>query len=70
MADDKFQTARDSATTDDNDLLLNGTPEQRLKTWLKLTKDESGHYKAGVRFSLRPILTRNLTHMLTSPRTG
>lgn len=37
---------------EDRDVLLKGTPEERIDAWLKLTKNEDGHYKAGVRTQL------------------
>jgi hypothetical protein len=37
MSDDKARNA-----------LLDGPPEDRIKEWLRLTKDDAGHFKSGV----------------------
>ena len=46
------EAAADTATEDDRKTLLSGSPEQKINTWLKLTKDSNGHLKAGVCVSL------------------
>lgn len=58
MADDAWQKNRDAAASSANDerqqLLRTGTPEQKINTWLELTKDQNGHLKAGVRIAFLP----------------
>jgi hypothetical protein len=46
MSDDKARNA-----------LLDGPPEERIKEWLRLTKDDSGHFKSGVGLIRICILT-------------
>lgn len=52
MADDAWRRNRDAAQSSANgerqQLLLSGTPEEKINTWLELTKDQNGHLKAGV----------------------
>ena len=48
MGNDSWEKNRDSASGDERRLLLDGTPEEKINTWLKLTKDDDGHFKAGV----------------------
>jgi hypothetical protein len=36
--------------------ILGGGPEDKVKAWLQLTKDESGHLKAGVSNGLHLII--------------
>lgn len=48
------RTKADNVTDEERRILLNGTPEEKINTWLKLTKDENGHLKAGV-CGLSPI---------------
>ena len=32
----------------DKNSLLDGSPEEKLEAWLRLTKNDDGHHKAGV----------------------
>lgn len=56
---EKNRTAADNVTDEERRILLNGTPEEKINTWLKLTKDQNGHLKAGVCGSL----IRSLRHI-------
>lgn len=47
--------------------LMEGTPEEKINTWLKLTKNPDGHYKAGVSPSAPHALVHPAKHhILTS----
>lgn len=45
---DQWQKTSDNAQESERDILVHGTPEERINTWLKMTKDNDGHYKSGV----------------------
>ncbi|CAM1511554.1 Fc.00g090670.m01.CDS01 [Cosmosporella sp. VM-42] len=47
MGDDSWEKNGESASEKEQRLLLDGTPEEKINTWLRLTKDEHGHLKAG-----------------------
>ncbi|KAH8735958.1 hypothetical protein BGZ61DRAFT_489774 [Ilyonectria robusta] len=39
--------AADAASAAEREILLNGTPDEKINTWLKLTKNDQGRLKAG-----------------------
>lgn len=45
---DQWQKSGDDAEDGERDVLLHGSPEEKIKTWLKLTVENDGHYKSGV----------------------
>ncbi|KAF7562513.1 hypothetical protein G7046_g1627 [Stylonectria norvegica] len=56
---DTWQKGRDSASAGvsaEDKVLLNGSPDEKIKAWLNLTKDDSGHLKAGVSISLQVVI--------------
>ncbi|KAH7150043.1 HotDog domain-containing protein [Dactylonectria estremocensis] len=44
---DSWQKNREAAEASERNTLLNGTPDEKIKTWLKLTMNDQGRPRAG-----------------------